>query len=543
MSKIAFKIISALLATVIICLSFTACSSTVKDAELRCPMANEPISLDPQTADTSESLTIAANCYESLMKPDSEGNIVPAAAKEFSLSTDGLAYKFKLHDDNKWHINSNHEAIFGEDYEDAIDLRVTAHDFVFGLQRALSPDTKAPQAYRLYMIKNAEKVHSGQLSPEQLGVKAIDDYTLQIELEYASAEFMQVLTEPITAPCNREFFEATKGRYGLSAETVLCNGSFYLSRWYAGNNILLRRNEDNAHSAAKVYSLTYAFTQDEQVILDNLLDNKYAAAPITADQVKAVKDKGCDVHEIQNTVSGFIFNCSDPVMSNTKFRLALVMSMNPDYISSASDKNTTTATGIIPQSCTIDGKPYSKLTPAVSLLNNDTTTAKKYFDEYTQGNECSFNILCTSEYETSIRKIIQEWQQLFGITFSARVEVVAADVLDSRVRNGDYQCAFAPVSTGAETAVEFLYSFRNANNICRYNSDNFNTLLSQLLKAGSAQSVAEGCAAAQNFLIQNAVMVPMFFQSRYIATNPKITTVKITHSGNVVSFCESELLK
>ena len=123
MSKIALKISCAVLAVVIICVSFTACSSTVKDAELRCPMANEPVSLDPQTADTSESLTIAANCFECLMKIDSDGKTVPAAAAEFSKATNGLAYKFKLHKDNKWHINSNHETLFGENYEDAIKIK------------------------------------------------------------------------------------------------------------------------------------------------------------------------------------------------------------------------------------------------------------------------------------------------------------------------------------------------------------------------------------------------------------------------------------
>ena len=543
MSKIAFKIISAILATVIICLSFTACSSTVKDAELRCPMANEPVSLDPQTADTSESLTIAANCYETLMKSDSEGKIVPAAAEKMTSSTNGLAYRFTLYNDNKWHINSNHEEIFGEGYEDAIDLRVTAHDFVFGIRRALMPDTKSPGAYRLYMIKNAEKVHKGLLPPEQLGVTAIDDFTLQIELEYASSEFMQVLTEPITAPCNREFFEATKGRYGLSAETILCNGSFYLSRWYAGNNIVLRRNEDNAHSAAKVYSLTYAFTQDEQVILDNLLDRKYAVAELTAAQAEKAKDKKCNVHEIQNTLWGLTFNCSDPIMSNPKFRLALVMSTDFNEILSSANDKPSQASGIIPPSCTIDGKSAQSILPAVKLPANDTTTAKKYFDECMQGKECSFNVLCTPEYENAIRQTIQNWQQLFGIKFSAKVEVVDADELKERVRKGNYQCAVAPISTNAETAVEFLYSFRDPSNICRYTSENFNTLLSQLLTASSANSVAQGCAAAQNYLIQNSVIIPLFFQSRYIATNPKITSVKILSSGDVVSLCETELLK
>ena len=543
MQKIAFKIVSVTLAVIIICCSFTACSSTVKDAELRCPMANEPVSVDPQTADTSESLTIAANCYEGLMKTNSEGKIVSAAASAVSSSPDGLVYAFRLHEGNKWHINSNHEEIFGEGYETAIDLRVTAHDFVFGLQRALSPDTKAPEAYRLYMIKNAEKVNKGQLPVSQLGVKALDDYTLQIELEYVSSEFMQILTEPVAAPCNRAFFEATKGRYGLSAENVLCNGAFYLSRWYSGNNIVLRRNADNLQAPAKVYSLTYAFTQDEQIILDNLLDEKYAAVPLTESQVEIAENKGCNVYEIQNTVWGFVFNCSDSVMSNTRFRLALVMSMKFDDIRSSVTGSPKQATGIIPPSCTVDGEPYNQVAPALGSLRYDTTAAKKYFDEYTQGKECSFSILCTEEYETAIRRIIQEWQQLFGIKLSARVETVTADELDSRVHKGNYQCAFAPITTDAQTAVEFLYSFRDSGNICHYNSSNFNTLLSQLLTAGSSESVIQGCTAAQEYLIQNAVIVPLFFHSRYIATNPKITSVSILNSGSVISLCNTELLK
>ena len=201
------------------------------------------------------------------------------------------------------------------------------------------------------------------------------------------------------------------------------------------------------------------------------------------------------------------------------------------------------AAGIIPPSCTVDGKPYQQVAPSVGFPGYDTTLAKKYFDEYTQGKEYSFNILCTEEYETAIRRIIQKWQQLFGIMLSARVEVAPEDELKARVQTGDYQCAFAPVTADAQTAVEFLFSFRDATNICRYNSENFNKLLAQLLTAGSIKSVAEGCTAAQDYLIQNAVIIPMFFHNKYIATNPKITSVNILRSGNIISFSETELLK
>lgn len=543
MTKTAFKILTAAIAAIIVCCSCSGCSDTVKDAELRCPMAVEPLSVDPQIANSSESMTIAANCYESLMKTDSSGNIVPAAASQVAASPDGLTYIFKLKENNKWHINSNHEDVFGEGYETAIDLRVTAHDFVFGLQRALDPSTKAAHASRLFMIKNAQKVNSGELPVSSLGVTATDDYTLQIQLEYTSSEFMQMLTEPITAPCNRAFFEATKGRYGLSAEYVLCNGPFYLSRWYSDSNIVLRRNPDNEDSQALVYSLTYAFTQDENIIIDNLLDKTYAAVPLTAAQVSTAEREGCNIYEIKNTVWGFVFNCSDEIMSSTKLRLALVMSMNFDEIRSAATGMSGTATGIIPPSCTVGGKSYTEVAPALGSLRYDTITAKKYFDEYTQGKECSFTILCTPEYENAIRKIIQDWQQLFGITVSAKVESVEAAELDTRVKNGNYQCALAPISTDAQTATEFLCSFKSGANICRFSSQNFDTLLSQLLMAGSDESVIEGCTAAQQYLIQNAVICPLFFQSRHIAANSDITSINILHSGNVIRLNETELLK
>ncbi len=542
MTKRTLRILSAVFSLITVFCTLSACSKTVKDAELRCPMAVEPLSVDPQTANTAESITIAANCYEGLMRIDAEGKIVPAAAAAVATS-DGLTYAFRLHNNVKWHINSNHEEIFGEGYETAIDLRVTAHDFVFGFQRALDPATKAPQAYRLFMIKNAEKVNKGELPVSQLGVKALDDYTLQIELEYASSEFMQMLTEPITAPCNRAFFEATKGRYGLNAESVLCNGPFYLSRWYKESNIVLRRNTDNPQSQAAVYSVTYAFTNDPEIIIGNLLEKNYAVAPLTASQVKTAQDEGCNVTEIQNTVWGMIFNCSDAVMSSTKLRLALVASADFNEIRSAAKDMTVPAKGIIPPSCKIEGRSLYDIVPALGSLEQNAATAKKYYDEYAQGNECSFSILCTEEFETAVRRNIQSWQQLFGITLSARVEVVSEDELVKRVSQGKYQCALAPITTSAQTAVEFLYSFRNGSNVCRYSSENFNTLLSQLLSAGSPESVAQGCSAAQKYLLQNAVICPIFFRSRYIAANPSITTVNILHSGDMLVMNETQLLK
>lgn len=536
---------SALAAAVIIaCTCFTGCSDTVKDAEIRMPLSAEPTTLDPQIAETAESRTVVANCFEGLMKLDSSGNAVPAAANSVSTSADGLVYEFKLHQDKKWHINSNHEALFGENWETAIDLRVTAADFVFGLQRALLPETKAPDAQRLYMIKNAEKVHKGELGASQLGVEAVDEFTVRITLETASSEFLPMLAEPIAMPCKQVFFEATGGRHGLGAAYVLCNGSFYLSRWYKGTSIILRRNTDNPQAQAKIYSVTYAFTQDSEIILENLTDGVYAAAPVSAAQISTLKSNGCTVTEYKNTVWGLAFNCADSVARSTKLRLALIKATNFDEIRSlAGEEMSATATGIIPPSCMLDGVSYADNTAAIALPSYDEAAAKTYFSEYSDGSLCEITVLCTQQYETAIRRIIQNWQQLFGINLSAKVEVLEAAELEQRVQSGNYQCALTAISTQAQRPTEFLADFANSGNICRLSSSNYNKLMAQLRTASGQSSIIEGCTKAQQFIVQNGIFCPLFYQSSYCATSKKAQNVVFSHSGSIIKLNEAEILK
>lgn len=543
MNKYPLKILALFLSMVLVCGCFTACSSTVKDAQLRLPLASEPDTLDPQIAVSRESRTVVLNCFEGLMKLDEDGSVVPAAAKSVAVSSDGLVYSFSLHEDKKWHINSNHEEIFGENWETAIDLRVTAADFVFGLQRALSPETKAQDAKYLYMIKNAEKVHNGELPVSALGVTATDEFTVQIQLEYASGEFLSMLAEPIAMPCKQEFFEATGGRHGLAAPYVLCNGPFYLSRWYKGSNMVLRRNTDNPQAQAKVYSVTFAYTTDEEIILSNLSDGTYAAAAISAASIKAAEKEGCTVTEVKNGVWGLVFNCSDSLTGNNRFRLALVKSIDFNELAAASGEDSSNrAVSIVPPSCTVDGQPFTSVAPQLGVLGYDEASAKKYYEECNL-NGCELTILCTAEYETAVRRIIQKWQQLFGIALSAKVEVLEEAELQTRVSSGNYQCALAQIDTTAQSPVQFLSSFRDGGNLFRYNSKNFNTLISQLNTASGTQSVIDGCMKAQEYLIQNAVFCPLYYRSSYNATSENAINVYFTHSGSIVRLDKTELLK
>ena len=218
------KIIAILL---IICLILPLCScSGGSNERIYVSLGSMPRTLDPQSASSDSELLIARNIYEGLTRRDNNGNIVLAACESYDFSN--LTYTFTLKDGIKW---SDGEPI-------------TADDFVFGIKRALLPETEAPFAGLLYAIKGAAAVSGGNAAADTLGISAPDSKTVKIELEYDDKNFLETLSMPVSMPCREDFFYNSIGRYGLQKDNVLCSGSYKLARWNKeGNGIRLYVNE------------------------------------------------------------------------------------------------------------------------------------------------------------------------------------------------------------------------------------------------------------------------------------------------------------
>ena len=133
-------------------------------------MLETPVeSLDPQQASDGTSFEVIADYTDGLMQMDADGKSVPAIAESYDVSTDGLTYTFHLRKDAKW---SNGDP-------------VTAADFVFGWQRAVDPSVASEYAYMLSdigQVKNAAEIIAGKKDKAELGVKAVDDTTLEVDL-------------------------------------------------------------------------------------------------------------------------------------------------------------------------------------------------------------------------------------------------------------------------------------------------------------------------------------------------------------------------
>lgn len=157
---------------------------------------------------------------EGLFNFDDKGRAVPALAESIVEPTDdGLVYEFKLRKGAKW---SNGDP-------------VTAKDFEYSWKRTVDPKTAFPQAYYFSGIKNYQEIESGKSDSNQLGVTALDDHTLKVELNYPMPYFQQLLAVPAFYPMNQTFVESKGKDYGTNSENTLYNGPFVLEGWDGTN--------------------------------------------------------------------------------------------------------------------------------------------------------------------------------------------------------------------------------------------------------------------------------------------------------------------
>jgi ABC-type oligopeptide transport system substrate-binding subunit len=191
---------------------------------LRIANLGEPESLDPHKTDMLIASHIQRNLFEGLVALDPKGNVVPGAAESWTVSEDGLTYRFKLRANAKW---SNGDP-------------VTAGDFVFSFRRALDPKTKSIEAEVLYPIENAEEVYAGKLDLTALGVAAPDERTVEITLKAPTPYFLQVLAIEPAMPVHEKAVRL--GEDWVKPGKMVSNGAYMLDEVKLSSHIRVVKN-------------------------------------------------------------------------------------------------------------------------------------------------------------------------------------------------------------------------------------------------------------------------------------------------------------
>ena len=454
-----------------------------------------PANLDPQIATSSEDVIACTNLYSGLVRLDSDGEPQNELCEDWSVSSNGLTYTF--------HLKSGlaYQAAGGE----ATDYAITAEDFVYAFQRMFSPETQSPYAVEFSAIEGADSALAGLTSPEQIGVKATDSLTLVFTLSEPDDDFVTKLALPGAMPCDKDFFLSTGGSYGLTSDTTLSSGPFYLYNWTSSGLFLRREGGDGLVDSLRLVQNT-GTAQSAQ---DLILNERCTAALDTTNASTTLRSIS-----YSDTTWCLLFNTQNAALTSTQLRQALASGAQQAMPLSVDASIYAPATGLVPDGLSVGsvdyretaGDPTPSLGSAYALYRDARQTVSSQ-------DLMGITILVPKDsgLTQAVEAINSVWQRELSLFFS--VEEVDQEDFETRLADGDYTIAIAPVTCTDGSVYTFLQNF-SADGLCHYSDLTYQALLDQSAAAGSSTVRCELLAQCERQLLESCAVVPLFAQQK-----------------------------
>ena len=492
----------------------TAAAASDGDKVLNVMVEVEVESLDPQVATDGTSFEVIANYTDGLTQMDADGAAVPAIAESWDVSEDGTIYTFHLREDANW---SNGEP-------------VTANDFVFAWQRAADPALASEYSYMLSdigQIKNAAAIIAGEMDKSELGVKAIDDKTLEVTLEVPVSYFLSLMYFPTFYPVNQAFFEGlADGTFGTSPETVLSNGAFVLTSYEpAALSFSLAKNPDY-YDAAKVQldGLNYQVIKDSQQAYMSYQNGDLDIVMLSGDQVEQVEGDP----ELNITGAGYLWyltlNMHDvPALNNQNMRLALSNAVNRASIVGdvVKDGSVATYTAVPPQfAAGPDGSDFSAdQTMFSDVCSDDTAKAAAYYEaaKAELGTDTfEFELLVEDQTETqNVAAVIKDQVEkaLPGVTLNIKVEPKKQRVAD--IQDGNYEVCLTRWGLDYADPMTYLNMWITgcSNNYGLWSNADYDAIIADCTTGAYVTDATARWSAmydAEKIVMDQAVIVPLY---------------------------------
>lgn len=374
----------------------------------------EPTGLNTLTSTYSIEFSLFEHMYENLVTLDDDDNTVPGAAESWDYDEDTLTYTFHLRKDGVW---TNGDP-------------VTAKDFEFAWSQALNPDVASDYAYFLYFIKNAEKYFNGEVAWDEVGVKVVDDYTLEVTLEQPTPYALFLFSFGTLAPINQRFYEAVGADlYSTEAQYFCTNGPFALTEWSHNDKIVMQKN-DAWHGAAdvEVEEIDWKIITDGNAALSSFLAGDLDMVGLgTGELIKQATAAGATIQSYTDGTSFYIyFNNNDQYLSNVNLRRALFNAIDEqkeiDTVWQNDNEPMTSFTA--PGVSATDGTSFAGKVGELYAPSRDQEKAKEYLATALSELGCTVDELsahlsidcgdsATSIAEASFYQ--EQWRQVLGI--------------------------------------------------------------------------------------------------------------------------------
>jgi oligopeptide transport system substrate-binding protein len=299
----------------------------------------EPDSLDPQLSESVNSSHIQRDLFESLVSEAPDGKLIPGVAERWDISDDRLMFTFYLRDNARW---SNGDP-------------VTAQDFVFSWRRLVDPATGSRYSMMLAPVKNAEEVIRGELPPSALGVTALDDYTLEVQLNAVTPYFLGMLTHASVYPVHPPTVEQFGNQFTRPGNLV-SNGAYILNEWKIQSHIKLVRNTEYWNNENTTINEVYFYPiedQNAEVLRYRAGDIDMTSEDLPVSMLDWIRDNLGDELHLSPWLGVYYygFNLTQPPFrdASPKLRKALSMSIDREIITDkVLDNGVIPAYGFVP---------------------------------------------------------------------------------------------------------------------------------------------------------------------------------------------------
>jgi oligopeptide transport system substrate-binding protein len=470
-------------------------------------------SLDPHKVFANAQINVTRNLFEGLVVLDPKGNVAPGVAESWSVSEDGLSYRFKLRANARW---SNGDP-------------VTAGDFVFSFRRVEDPKTAARNADVLYPIKNAEEVNTGKLDVTALGVAAPDERTVEITLKSPTPYFLQVLVYEKAMPVHEKTVRL--GEDWVKAGRMVSNGAYMLDDWKLSSHIRIVKNP-HYWNAGKVAIDAVLFDPSENLatVLKRYRAGEFdiVYGDLPNDQIGWLRQNMPKELHIAPfaQVTYYVFNTTKPPFNDQRVRQALAMAVNREVlVEKITQAGDLPAYGYVP-----DGMANyisQKVTWAKMSQADREAAAIKLMSEAGYGPKKPLNVRLaygTSENRKQIVVAIAAMWKKLGVN----VELVNAEpkVHNANLRQGDFEIGFGLHSADYNDAQQFLFKWQTSAkllNASRFSNADYDRLMDEASVTSDQGKRARLLEQAEQVLLREMPTLPLYYR---VSKNLVSTRVK-----------------
>lgn len=506
--------------------SLAACGSGSKDKDasgdtkkvLNVIEGAELPTMDIAQATDVVSFSAISQVMEGLYEFADDSTSAPALAEEVvSPTNDGKTYTIKLRDDAKW---SNGDP-------------VTANDFVYSWKRTVEPKTGSEYAYLFDGFENYTAISKGEKPASDLGVKALDEHTLEINLEYPIPYLSSLLAKPTFYPLNEKFVEEKGKDYGTNSDNMIYNGAFTLSDW-DGTSITWKYLKNDQYRAADKVKLDEVDVQVSKEIGTNV--NLFKAgdtdiAPIKGEYVDQELDNPELVKRIYPSTSYLQYNTKNKVFANKNARNAITKLINSDQIAKNILKDGSMGIeafvpkGIVNQET---GQDFAE--DAGELMKTDIEGGKKLWEDAKKelGVDSAEVTLLTSDIDTA-KKMAEYIQGLLTENLKGLKVTISSVPFKNRLdqmSKGDFDVVLAGWAATYADPYDFLQLFRTngEQNYGKFSNEEFDKLIvdSATTYATENEKRWDTLLDAQKVLMDNSPVTPLYQSSEAFLVNDRV---------------------